>query len=238
MINRILFLTILSIYSLSAAAQTDSIQTRIFNQYIGVQVNPLIKEVINLGSSTSVPNPYLLTYGFFYTRWNLGLEIGAGVQVSTLEETDSPINRSTRLNQMNFRAGLGRKISVGKLFLAGIGLDYIYESSDILTKTTSEQTNSFQSIKNVSEIKGKANGMGGGVRLNIAMSITKKIQLGTEVGYYYVASKEKDKIYSEITTVHLTSGVSTFNIVNESPTIKTSRFSLNAPVALFLIVKF
>ena len=61
----------------SAFCQQDT--SKIFNHYAGVQVNELLRQLINLSEENeAIENPYLFTYSLFTNGSGWGLQSGFG----------------------------------------------------------------------------------------------------------------------------------------------------------------
>src|SRR5690349_18412605 len=89
------------------AGETDSLKTKYVNNYVGVQVNQLLKQLINLnGSSAPINNPYLLTYGIYSSEINWGLELGLGYNYFNTKDNLSTTDHETKLNQLFYRLGV------------------------------------------------------------------------------------------------------------------------------------
>lgn len=238
MVRHFLVLMIFLFAFLQSEAQSDTLKKKHFDHYLGIQANQLVKEIINLGSATENTNPYFLTYGMYHIRRKVGIELGAGLNYQTLQDKDSPVNRSNRINEMSIRAGIGKKMPFGKQVVAGIALDFVSNSSDNNTEATSEASSFGTTIVNTSKVSSKSSGIGGGPRLSLNVNITKKILVGTEATYYFVQTHEKQHIFNETIIRNTISSTVTITNTDESPRTTSSRFGLGLPVVLFMILKF
>ena len=222
------------------AGETDSLQTKYVNHYVGVQANQLLKQLINLnGSSAPVNNPYLLTYGIFSSEINWGVELGLGLNYFHTTDNLSPSDHETKLNQMFYRLGVARKFEIGKRWEAGIALDYTGSSQNNTTFSFSvfDFNGQKDSTSTLSETKVKSSGFG--PRLNIRYGLTKYIFLGTEMTFYY--SKANNKSDITVTEVFSNSNFPGDNFVdtsNSKTDVDEKSFDMTLPVAIFLIVKF
>ena len=107
--------------SLLCHAQKDTEETKMFNQYIGVQANQLFRQIINLNNNnnTAINNPYLLTYSINLTKCGWGIQAGIGYNYQKITDKDLPVGRETKFSDLSYRIGIGRKVRLGKKLEAG-----------------------------------------------------------------------------------------------------------------------
>lgn len=190
------------------------------HHYVGVQINQLIRQVFNFsGTTSSVNNPYLLTYAFNNeTGW--GVSFGMGYTFSESAEGDSFTRRTTKINDFFSRVGFEKKSGFGKHWILSVGGDVVVDLSN--NTTTTIQGND-QTTRLKTETKN--NGFGLGPRVTLNYEITDRMLVGTEATYYFKSITNKFK----------NSG----NFASD-PEIeeKLKRFQFGAPAVIFLILKF
>lgn len=222
----------------NCSGQADS--AKMFDHYIGLQANQLIKQIINLNSNnnSSIDNPYLLTYGIYLSRCGFGIEAGAGYNYKKITNSDLPGDRESKINNLFYRIGVGRKVMAGKRIVAGYHLDFAgdYQSD----KTFSSQVTNFGNTvdSSATHVTTQIKSYGPGARLSLGFYLAKRLLIGTEVTYYFVKSTEKQNILVTTTTTIAFNNTVTTGTTNSNLKTKTETFNFTIPVALFLIVKF
>ncbi len=238
MIGRI-FITVAFVTAsfINCSAQLEPLQEKKFNHYIGVQANQLIKQIINLNSSTStVDNPYLLIYSLNLANTGWGVEAGAGYNYQDIVDK-LPVSKESKINNLFYRIGVCRKIMIGKRFQAGYGLDLVADYQ--LNKTTSSSITVFNSTtdSSMSKASTKTTSIGFGPQMYLGYYFSDKLILGTETSYYYVKSDQKQNVLVTDNITDQFSGNST-STANSNVETTITKFSFSLPVALFLILKF
>ena len=220
-------------------AQTDSVRTKKFNHYIGVQANELMRQLFNFSeSNTVIDNPYFLVYSISKSNF-WGLHAGFGYQYDRTVDKLLPINRETKVEKFDFRVGVEKKFTIGKRFEGGVSLDFA--GSHELDKTTNITVVSLgsQIDSSVSTVTDKITGFGGGPQFSVGYRITEKILLGTEATIYFLKGKKKENVRVVDTLIDIfnnnviSSNSSNFNSETDTETLERA-----IPVTLFLIVKF
>jgi len=227
------------IFIVQSHAQTDSVRTKKFSHYVGVQANELMRQLFNFSeSNTVVDNPYFLVYSISKSNgW--GLHAGFGYQYDRIVDKLVPINRETKVEKFDFRVGAEKKFMLGKRFEGGISLDFV--GSHALDKTTNVTVVTFgsQIDSSVTTVTDKVTGFGGGPQFSLSYHITEKILLGTEATMYYLKGKKKENVRVVNTVIDtFNNTVVNFNTSNFNSETDTDSFKRAIPVTLFLIVKF
>ncbi|MBA3829053.1 MAG: hypothetical protein H0X33_08965 [Taibaiella sp.] len=197
------------------------------DQYIGVQINQLIRQVFNFNNTAStVINPYLLTYSLTSIRTGWGFHVGLGYNYNSSTTADGISTLVSKINDMQLRIGVEKRFLLSNAWETGAGLDLLYNIND--DKTTST-INDFSGISTTTTTT-TANTFGGGGMGWLRYHITPHILVGTEVSLYYTTGEQKQTI--EIQNGGFGGGIPT-NTDN-----KVSQGTINLPVAFFLLVKF
>ena len=109
---------------LCANAQ-DKDTTKCCNQYISLQANQLLKQLINLNNSSSViSTPYLLTYGIFSAKSGWGFQAGLGYNYQKITDKLSSTGQESKINDLFYRLGFAQKSSIGKRWEGSWGFDF------------------------------------------------------------------------------------------------------------------
>jgi hypothetical protein len=196
-----------------ASGQSDSTFKKV-DQYLGVQANQLLRQLFNLGGSSSpINNPYTLVYSLNSKQTGWGFATGLGYTYRQFEEGDPFNPLETTISDFFFRVGVDKKSTIGKKWLAGFGFDILLEN----LKNETESKSGFGNFK--SETKSKVFGFG--PRFGLTYSITDRILLGTEATYYFKRTKETQ----EITNL-------------EKRNEKFKEFSFAVPAVLFVSLRF
>lgn len=206
-------------FVVSAFAQ-DTIPGR-STHYVGVQINQLIRQVLNFSSSsTAVNNPYLLTYAVNSRQTGWGANFGLGYTFNEFNDGDAFLERNTKINDFFFRVGFEKKSSLGKRWILSSGIDAVVDLQNNTTKTV--QGNDPNTTV---ETKNKNNGWGLGPRASLNYIATDRIWVGTEITYYFKSLKN-------------TIETDAVNGIDDKTTDKTKRFQFAVPAVIFMIVKF
>jgi len=220
-------------------AQTDASTTTkepTVDQYIGVQMNDLIRQVFNFNNgatTTPITNPYLLTYNINSKKTGWGLRAGIGYNYSSISSNDGITATTTKLNDLQFRIGVEKAFWSTSHWSAGAGLDFVYNTNnDNTTSTVSSTDTSTTATKTVSS------SYGGGPMGWLRYRVSQHIMIGTEASFYYTTGKQKNTTDLTNTNIDPNTG-QTFTSTTETtsnPTITTGSFTM--PVVFYLIVKF
>src|SRR6188768_1945184 len=97
--------------------QQDS--TKVVNHYIGVQVNELLRQLINLNETNEIiDNPYLFTYSIFTNKSGWGLQGGFGFNYHQIKDKISVTAQESKISESFYRAGVGKQFHLGKRWTA------------------------------------------------------------------------------------------------------------------------
>jgi hypothetical protein len=225
---------ILSLGCLTASyAQTDvpatsQQRTSSYDQYVGVQMNDLIRQVFNFNNSTSSTsvNPYLLTYNINSKKSGWGIRVGVGYNYNSSNSTDNITTTDSKINDLQFRLGIEKAFKLSDKWSAGAGIDFLLNTNDDKTVAT---TFSFDTV--VTTTKTTITSYGAGPMAWLRYHVTPHVLVGTEASFYYLTGKEKQTI-----SVIDQSGFNPPQQSSTSPTVTTGTF--NSPIVFYLIVKF
>jgi len=218
-------------------AQTETMppsekKEKMVDQFIGVQVNDLLRQVFNFNGSTSPlnTNPYLLTYSINSRTKGWGLRAGIGYNYSSTSSNDGITSVTNNLNDLSARVGIEKACELSGKWTAGFGLDLVYTSNDDHTVST-VSSNITPGItpftgNDVTDTKTTSHSMGGGPQGWVRYSISKRILIGTESSFYYTTGDQQQTITID-------------GFTTSSPSSNgTKHGTFNTPIAVFLHVKF
>jgi hypothetical protein len=229
MIRLIGLSAMLAILALPGFAQEDSAQVasakpkRLSSHYVGIQANQLVKQLLNLGGSTSaINNPYLITYSVNSNATGVGLNLSAGYTMDeSLSLSGDGVNQiHTTLKEFFFRIGVERKKQIGKRWMLAAGGDLVVDNQSNRVELKSNNGGSSQTSVN----EDGSNAFGTGFRVALNFHISDKVLMGTEATYYL-----------KFVSVESTSQ-SPFGTPSKE-TKDLTRFQFNVPAVLFLTVK-
>jgi hypothetical protein len=221
-------------------AQTESTRINTIDHYLGIQANQLFRQIINLSNNNSnlVTNPYLITYSLMLAKSGWGIQTGLGYTYEVIGDENSPANHQSRINDLSYRVGLGRKIMLSKRFEAEFSFDLAgeYKNDKTFTLSVTDFGSGFSDSVSTM-ISSKTNGIGGGLRGGLNFYLSNRIILGTEANYYFMHAPLKQNI--NITETFTQSGFpQSTTTTNENQSIDNSKFALTLPAVLFIMVKF
>lgn len=225
----------------SSASDPKPKEKVVFEHYAGVQANQLLKQIINLNNNTStINNPYLLTYSLFNSKCNWGIQTGFGVDYSKSRDEESPVGRQSTVENYFYKAGVGYHFKIGKGFEGIAGVNYVgdYQSNRTFANTVT-QLNSQSVDSTFSNSRSEIKTSGAAAEFRLLYRISDRIYLGTETSYTYKSSHDKSNTILEsyfISQSDPDQNTVTLSASNSFLSTKTVSFSL--PVALFLFIKF
>ena len=220
--------------------QQDS--SKVVNHYVGVQINELLRQLINLSENNEIiENPYLLTYSVFTAQSGWGLQGGFGFNYHQIKDKISVTAQESKISESFYRVGIAKQFRLGKRWTATTGLDYT--GSYMLDKTFASQVvfnfsgTTKDSTSTITNTTSKTNG--GGAQLRIAYSISKHIEISTEATLYYTTTREKSNVmFAEVFTNSMDHDQDRNTITSSNSDVEESEFIMTLPVAIFLIIKF
>jgi hypothetical protein len=199
------------------------------DMYIGVQLNGLIRQVLNFNSSATNTNtnPYLLVYSINSRKTGWGLRLGVGYTYNFFSTNDGITKTDNNINDMQLRLGVEKSFVLSNKWSAGAGLDIVFNNNDDHTTTTVNSSPGFPGT--VTDTKTNTTTYGGGPQGWLRYHITERVIVGTEASFYYITGHEKKSI--EVSS----GGTGGLNQPDEDNIV--SQGSFNSPIVLFLIVK-
>lgn len=199
------------------------------DQYLGVQLNTLIKQVFNFSNNTTpVNNPYLLTYSVTSRRTHWGFRAGFGYTYNSSWTSDGITERTTKINDLQLRVGAEKSFELSDKWSTGVGADLLVSLNDDVTNST---IHSFDTVH--TDTKTKSTSMGAGAMAWLKYHITPRICVGTEASFYYLSGTQENTV-----TVTEVFGGSFPNVTTTTSKPTISQANINLPIVIYLAVKF
>ncbi len=227
----LIFLLALSFQYCSAQSANDNQGKELFDHYIGVQINGLIRQVLNFNNSsaTTSGNPYLLTYDMISKKSGWGFRVGIGYSSSKNFGTSVNNENTGNNNDLQARIGVEKIFKLSKKWNAGAGIDLVYNYFN--NNSTNNQYYHYDT--SITSTKTLVSSYGGGTFGILTYSITNKILVGTECSFYYVTGN-KNAIADNTTTNQGMSPIISETKQNSG----ISQAGINLPIVFYLSVKF
>ena len=220
------------------AAPLDNKQQMQVDQYVGVQLNGLIRQVFNFNNSTAstVVNPYLVTYNINSRNSGWGIRIGVGYSYNSTATDDGITATTTRINDLQLRLGIEKAFKLSEKWSAGIGIDGVFNTNNDNTTNITKSAASFTAPGDTTTTATKQVGSsyGGGAMGWLSYSITPRVLVGTEASFYYTTGKTKN--ITDVTSDPNGNGAFSTTETTANPTVSTGTFS--SPIVFYISVKF
>lgn len=202
-----------------------------FSHFVGVQINPLLRQLLTIGNVPNTGNPFLLNYSMNNNRTKWGVHAGVGFSFNQIKDNDNITDRKTLATSVSSRIGFDKFYDISPRWQLGFGIDGVYQLSENITNT---QVISFDTINTESKITTQRSG--GGLRGFARFKLSERVLLGTECTMYYQFgfNKTETKITSPDFNQPGFPNVTTTSIVNQD----LMESSLTLPVAVYLIFRF
>ncbi len=217
-------------------AQNETVNSAKVDNFIGVQVNGLIRQIFTTTNTTG--NPYLFNYSINSKQSGWGFRIGAGYGNSNSSNNSGNGESSSENTNLQLRAGIEKIYKLSKKWTSGAGLDFVYNYYSSTSNSISYGT-SGNNDTTINSSKSAQNTFGGGPMAWLRYNITDKIILGTETSFYFVKGTKYQTVEYEFRVTDPTSptGYSYVPRITDSKNI-VSNGNYNSPMVFFLIVKF
>jgi hypothetical protein len=230
---------VLLIFSLPMHAQIPEEKEKRVDHYIGLQVNFLLEQIFDFHEGDSInTNPYLLTYGLFSVKGGWGVSAGVGLDLKNVKDKGFPGDVNSRQYDFNFRAGPGRMVKVGNKFEATFNADFIYNIKG--STTFSSLVTDFGAITDstATTVKHDITGLGGGARISFIFHFTDRVMIGTEAAMNYIKSVDKKTTTFYVMHSNNLAPENTEETEITTEEADTDHLKIDAPVAIYLIIKF
>lgn len=230
----IILLCLLSFTTVDAQFSLDN--NKKFSHHLGVQANPLLRQIINFGNSPDIQNPYLLKYGLRNNSNNTEFLFGFGFTYGK-EEVEDGVNAD--FSNLDFRAGYAKKVLIGKGFEAGFGLDLVFNNSNAKTVNIQAFSGGGGFVDStITTTKNFGMQYGLGPQLTLDYYITNNIKIGTEATFYYLVGQSTFTLDIQRFRTDLQGGGLEETSENDKEKLSSTDVRFQVPIALFLTVIF
>jgi hypothetical protein len=205
-----------------------------FDHYASVQVNQIIKEIINLSANDDlIDNPYLLEYSLIHNKSNIGVNMGFGYSYSKQSDHENPDGTYIEENDVSFFIGVCKRQMLGRKVELSYGLDYF--NNYVLNKSYSFSIVEFSNRRDSSyfQVKDESKAWGVGFDVMFRYYFSKRILIGSQLTYSYMMTEEK---FHSLTFTESTVFPTSLEVDNSGTDHKD--FLLHLPIAIFLTFKF
>ena len=229
MLARIVICVILLILGHKLIAQDRPIEdsepapdnSKTVSQYIGLQANQLIRQLISFGgNNTAITNPYLLTYAVNSKSNGWGFATGLGYSSIQTKTTDVFVSTTSKIDDFAWRVGFEKKVYLSRHWLAGFAGDVLFENNKAVSTANNGTVPNPTTTTTI-----KRNGFGPRVSLNYQFH--NKLMIGTEASYYFKWITQSQKSTNGGT-----------NPSNSNGDTRLRSFSFTLPAVIFLALKF
>jgi hypothetical protein len=198
----------------------DAVESKTADQYVGLQANQLVRQVLNFGNAPAVSNPYLLTYAVNSKTMGTGFTAGLGYTYNQFNDGDAITSRQSTQSSFFLRLGIEKKVFWTKHWMISYGIDVVIDAEKDLTET-SFNPGGGSNIQTL--VESKTNRTGLGPRFSLNYVFTERLIIGTEASYYFKGGTEKIKDPS---------------LPASTQNSKSRSFNLAVPSVIYLILKF
>ena len=228
-------LPLVLLFTILALGSTAQLELKNKHTYhIGLQANPLLRQILNFGANEEVNNPYLLRAEMRLPNSRNEISLGLG-----LSFINNETNNSFKTNAFNsdIRLGLGRKYLVGKRFEAGIAIDLLGNFAESKTVSVNNFGGGSFVDSTISTTTTNGFGFGLGPRLNFDYYLTDNIKLGTEASFYWQSIQSEQKVVVENFTSDFNGNI-VYNRTDDKDELSQSSLNIFIPVVIYLTVIF
>lgn len=204
-----------------------------YSHIVGVQANPLLRQVLSFGNTQNVDNPYLLRYSFRENENDREYSFGIGYSY----DSDKDENGLEAINNtVDMRLGFFKVINLRKRVEIALGGDILFGTQNI--RTFNIQAFNFGVLDStISTSKTSNSSFGFGPRMKITIGLTKSLSFGTETNYYFRFLSNKTNVLTQNYRGDGLGNITTTTNTSNSESSGRS-FEIELPIALFLIIRF
>jgi hypothetical protein len=207
-------------------------ETTSYSHHIGVQVNPLLRQIVNFGNSPAIDNPFLLKYGLRNNARQTEWMVGFGYRYALQNREDG---LKSDLSDLDFRVGYAKKYNLSNRFEVGVGLDLVLNLQN--NQTVNVQTFGGGLDSTVSTTQSQDFAYGAGPQVTFAYYLTSNIKIGTETTFYFL--RGSSNLLSRVENWRRDfNGNQIYSSSTDEFSETTMDLSFQLPVALFLTVIF
>ena len=206
----------------------DFIDKKFLDHYVGLQVNELLRQVLNV-NSLPLTHPYFLNYAINLHEQGWGINYGIGFDYQNIQDGDAITKVKNLHESYIMRIGPEKKFYLGKRLILATGIDYSFGREFSRSNVRIEQDDEQFSETIIENI---VNQQGIGARLSISFSLSKWLLVGSEASYTYMLQKTTQKVDETISFTFQES------VNYEEDSFEERAFTFQTPVAIFLTLRF
>lgn len=227
---RFSFCCIALVGCLNASAQLELNEKKTY--HIGLQANPLLRQILNFGANEAINNPYLLRAAIRQPNSRNEYSLGLGFTYNFNESND---NIKTDNFNTDFRLGYAKKHLLGSRFEAGIGIDLLGQVGNAKTVAINNFGGGNVTDSTVTNTTSKQFGFGLGPRISLDYYISKRVKIGTEASLYWLNRTAEQKVVVENFRTNFNGNLD-YTRTEDKDNTRNSNVSLNIPVAIYLTI--
>lgn len=183
--------------------------------YFGLEINPLIRQIINLNpNSTPTENPFQIQFASNSNKTGRGVGLGFSYSRSKTIDNPSTSQRETINRDIAFRGGYERKLQLSRRWIFFYGYDLLLGGATLHTETSDPV---FGTI--ITETKRNLWGLG--PRTGLMLLLGDRVTVSTESNLYLRFITDKTSLTGTTDSEQ-----------------KTTEFEITLPIVLFLSVRF
>jgi hypothetical protein len=217
--------------SFFAIAQSDD-KIKKYSHLVGLQVNQLIRQVLNFGgNSAAINNPYLLTYSLQRIAKKDALDIGLGYTYTNSFQNDGNLKNENHLNELYLRVGYQTQLFSSGRFTSQFSIHGLFELFNNKTKVEQDFNSQITKVNTKSDIVR----YGISPTLGLRYKINDRLFIGTEASYAFRLGTRKSTSTSETIFVSFPSPP---QITTTESDNDLTQFQLQLPTAIFAVLRF
>ena len=231
--KRIIPLALLYLFTINLSAQEEKEADKA-THHIGLQVNPLLQQIVSFGNADEVNNPYLLRYAIRNAKNQNEFNFGLGANFNQMIDQDDLKNQNLGLN---FRAGYALNRAISKRLEAGISFDLLVDYQMVRTVAVNNFGGGGTTDSTITKTTTNNLGFGVGPRVTLDYYITPRLKIGTEASLYGIRSLSDQRIETERYIIE-PNGTESLTRTDEKEEIQQLAFNFNLPVVIYLTLVF
>jgi hypothetical protein len=216
--------------SLSGTAQLELSDSRSY--HIGLQANPLLRQILNLGANEAINNPYLLRVAIRQPNSRNEFNLGLGFSYTYNESND---NIKTDNFNTNLRFGYAKKYALGSRFEAGIGLDLLGLVGNAKTVSINNFGGGGFTDSTITNTTSNQFGYGLGPRISFDYYLSKSVKIGTEASLYWLNRTAEQQVVVESFRSDFNGNLQ-YDRAEDTDNSRSGNISLFIPVAIYLTI--
>lgn len=183
--------------------------------YFGLEINPLIRQIINLNpNSTPTDNPFQVQFALNSNKTGRGFGLGFSYSRSKTVDNPSTSQRETINRDIAFRGGYERKLQLSRRWIFFYGYDLLLGGATLHTETSDP-------VFGTITTETKRNLWGLGPRTGLMLLLGDRVTVSTESNLYLRFITDKTSLTGTADSEQ-----------------RTTELEITLPIVLFLSVRF